>query len=636
MLQAQLNRIIERPAFDAWNSSTLEFDKIEINDTATIFYIDAFYRPKNWIRIDSKIYIQESGTNNKLLIKGTEGIELDKKFWMPESGEVSFKLIFPPLTRDVKKVDFIESDCEDCFKTWGIYLDPGAKPEPIRLPEEVFKSLEKADDSPLPPVKLHRGIAVLSGKLLGNILPVMTEKPLFISFQNPITKSDQEYEVKIQNDGTFRAEIMVDCPTIANCYHFFQSVVLIPGEETKIYVDIHKMYRQQSRYQKDKTDNSPAFYVVNSLNLTGSDLNYIADIPMLFDRRQLLKDVYEMDAAGYKSYVLNKNKELTEIISKTENISVRGKQIAVSELNIYTILHLFSYVQNSKISYVMANELDYNDIDNIPYNPEEPDVTYYSFLKDFSLNDSQWLYSPSYLHIITLIRNSKVYDIKEVTSSMSEWKKITIDKLKKDIGNDSGIFYDLMTAQEYATQLEDMKLFTDVERTEINRLFENKTFVEELFAENDNLIRIRGDLSKKSGFTINEIPEVSQDKVFETILEKYKGKVIFVDFWATWCGPCIRAMKAAEPVKATFEGKDVVFLYLTGTTSPVKKWQEMVPAIHGEHYRVSEEQWKYWHSKLNIEGVPTYFIYDRQGNQKRMSAGFMGVDKMKKWISESL
>ena len=43
-------RIVELPAFDAWSSTSLEVQKIVLNDTATIVYIDAFYRPHNWIK----------------------------------------------------------------------------------------------------------------------------------------------------------------------------------------------------------------------------------------------------------------------------------------------------------------------------------------------------------------------------------------------------------------------------------------------------------------------------------------------------------------------------------------------------------------------------------------------------------
>ena len=119
-LQAQ-DRVVEQPAFDAWSSTTLEIDKIALSDTATVFYIDAYFRPKYWIQVVKETTLRADGKTYP--IKTGDGITLSKKFWMPESGEASFRLIFPPLPKGTKTVDFIEGDEEGAFKIWGIHLD---------------------------------------------------------------------------------------------------------------------------------------------------------------------------------------------------------------------------------------------------------------------------------------------------------------------------------------------------------------------------------------------------------------------------------------------------------------------------------------------------------------------------------
>ena len=57
------------------------------------------------------------------MLQGSEGILPDSLFWMPDSGEASFVLKFGPLPRGTKSFDFIESDCDDCFKLYGVDLN---------------------------------------------------------------------------------------------------------------------------------------------------------------------------------------------------------------------------------------------------------------------------------------------------------------------------------------------------------------------------------------------------------------------------------------------------------------------------------------------------------------------------------
>ena len=87
-LQAQ-DRVVEQPAFDAWSSTTLEIDKIALSDTATVFYIDAYFRPKYWIQVVKETTLRADGKTYP--IKTGDGITLSEKFWMPESGEASFR-----------------------------------------------------------------------------------------------------------------------------------------------------------------------------------------------------------------------------------------------------------------------------------------------------------------------------------------------------------------------------------------------------------------------------------------------------------------------------------------------------------------------------------------------------------------
>ena len=96
------------------------------------------------------------------------------------------------------------------------------------------------------------------------------------------------------------------------------------------------------------------------------------------------------------------------------------------------------------------------------------------------------------------------------------------------------------------------------------------------------------------------------------------------------------AMKSILPMKEEMKGKDVVFLYLTGETSPLGAFTKTYITITGEHYRVSSDQWRYICDTHDIQGIPTYMVFDRQGKQISRHLAFPGVDVIKRDVEKGL
>ncbi len=100
----------------------------------------------------------------------------------------------------------------------------------------------------------------------------------------------------------------------------------------------------------------------------------------------------------------------------------------------------------------------------------------------------------------------------------------------------------------------------------------------------------------------------------EVALSDFRGKVVYLDFWASWCGPCMREMPFAKELKSRFEGEeDLVFLYVS-VDDDEQAWRRTVEQhdIKGVHLNVKGMRHDVAQS-YNVQGVPSFFLIDREG-----------------------
>lgn len=130
------------------------------------------------------------------------------------------------------------------------------------------------------------------------------------------------------------------------------------------------------------------------------------------------------------------------------------------------------------------------------------------------------------------------------------------------------------------------------------------------------------------------VPVIRQDRELDKVkltdlkgmpmdLKQYHGKTIFINFWATWCKPCIAEMPSIEKAQNILRHEDVVFLLASGENS------EEIDAFRNDRdYQVnyvgienSEE--------LGIQALPTTFIFNPEGKLAFSEAG------SRKWDDKS-
>ena len=628
--------VIERPVFDVWNSSVLEIDKIEMSDSVTVFYIDAFSQPNNnKFNISKETYIRKSGTDEKFLVTHAKGINLNEETIMPDSGMISFQLFFPPLKKEIIKIDFIEND----FKIWGIYLLPNAK---IKF-DPIPKDAAETSTEPLPKPEYSIQPAQVSGRLLGYTKD-MEHNNIVINAFDYVKVKKIETALSIAEDGSFSGEITPGFPGI------YKSPVgplfLTPDKETKLYIDLKKRSRYQSRYRTDK-EPSDSIFTYLSGNFTSAELEtiyqtseyYLRTIRGLPDFQKLLHDIVNMNLEEFKQYMLGVlNNKLDEIKQKKYSANM---QMMMEDA---TILDVYYFLMESEYWLIDA----YRVVNNITITSREefvkieekvlsrigrPDVEYYSYFKG-ALNDNM-----SYLNLFFGIAEVlNVHSVFNLPNGRNKPIKERLDYSKEKwalvLGEDKDdILYDVLQTFLYGEKLAYMTPLNDVEKHELLDIFKNKPiYAETLIAESDRMeLLITANSENKEGI-MNELPDVPQEQMLDAILAKYKGKVVVVDIWGTWCPSCMQAIRIIPPLKDEMKGKDVVFLYIADGTSPLDTWEKTYPVISGEHYYVSRAQTNYW----GIQSYPTYMIYDRQGKQVVRYTDFPGVDVLKREIEKGL
>jgi thiol-disulfide isomerase/thioredoxin len=118
----------------------------------------------------------------------------------------------------------------------------------------------------------------------------------------------------------------------------------------------------------------------------------------------------------------------------------------------------------------------------------------------------------------------------------------------------------------------------------------------------------------------------------EVSLASLKGKVVVMDFWATWCGPCKAAMPHVQKLHDKYASKDVaVYGVNTWERADAKKYMSDKKFTYGLLLKGDKvaEQYK-------VKGIPTFYVIDKEGKIAFSAVGMPDESRLEAIIDEAL
>ena len=595
--QAQNQVVWEKPsAFMGASNASLDITKVELKQTETVMHLIVIFRPGSWIRFAKESFVQTPDGKKYAITSGTKtnekesDLQLDSLFWMPESGMAHLALHFKPVPLDTKEMDFLEGYNDGDFKFWNI-CDSKNKRE-VTIPEE-WKNVQYAKDETLPAAKINKGVATIKVKMLG-YKPGMNMDFYVGGFRPLGVREDFNKEFRFADDGTLKAEIplwLAREVTVGVQGMSFPKIVIAPGQETSILMKVTSDHRPFVAFKgylaKTNMDMVNAYDTFEPNSDDEKTYLKVKECKTSAERVQCLKDIFNQRVADAKAAKYT--------TAAQDLINMDAERKFVRWLHNFAIVYSQYGVSENGTVY-RGNEHYLDDVE------KNKDL--------LTLPDEEISYTWKYLN--------------EPASPCSAafW--------------DENLFnYDLNASEKNAFNVDLHGIPSALIYESIGKVYlshptiheDCKNVVREYQAEQQ---RIGQQLASQEHVFYQRYDDVAPENILQVILDKYKGKAVLIDIWATWCGPCRAGHKAMKPMKEEMKGQNVQFVYLTPPSSPLKTWQEMLKDIDGDHYYLTNEQYTYILDKYESDGIPTYAIYNTKGEQTFKNIGFPGNDVIRK------
>ena len=145
---------------------------------------------------------------------------------------------------------------------------------------------------------------------------------------------------------------------------------------------------------------------------------------------------------------------------------------------------------------------------------------------------------------------------------------------------------------------------------EMDSIFRNWVHQPILVEAYDNLCRANRKLEKGQPAIPFTFPDINGKEVS---LSDFKGKYVYVDLWATWCGPCNAEIPSLKKLEEEFQGRNIYFVSISCDKSQ-DEWEKFVKERQMGGIQLHMRGNNKYMEELGNNGIPRFLLIDREGN----------------------
>ena len=436
-------------------------------------------------------------------------------------------------------------------------------------------------------------------------------------FENNLVSFGNTHTAFINDDGSFQIEF--EKFFTSDIYLMYGSLVTLfvsPGDSIHVEFDANELLNPNP-------DNR---HKIQSLKFSGSNKQINNEIknsmPQIFyenpfEATNKEKTLQPEDYLNYLENVKTKRIQILDSLQKTNEYSeefIKWSQLLIDYRFASRLFHYTWFYPRSnnkgkrKFEVIDIPESFYKAIEDIPISNNEAIInsSYPRFLHEYFLANTE--------------RNSTFYKKnRELRGefAQSDLFQEEFEKYLKIISNKyDGIASEIFISQklfgllDYHNRTDVFEIVYPKYKEEIrhelcyilDKKYAKKKLEEASPEKNESLLKEN-----------NEIEIVAND-ILKKIIDKNKGKVILLDFWATWCGPCLMEFEHSKRLAKTYEKKNIEFVYLC-VKSKKEKWEDKLREynLSGSHYLLDDSEYDILSQKFQIVGIPHYVLIDKDG-----------------------